>query len=308
MPSARIAVAPFAEPGIVAAVERAGGTLVEPGDADGLIWTNPGDPEGLAALLPDSSARWVQLPFAGIEEFVAAGVLDPGRTWTCTKGIYGYACAEHALALMLAAARDLRWHARATTWRGGGLGAPERLVRGAHVVILGAGGIGRELVGLLQPFEVTTTVISRSGRAVEGAGESYPVERLDEVVPEADYVVVALALTPETERIIDARRLSLMSDTAWLVNVARGKHVDTDALVGALRAGSIGGAALDVTDPEPLPEGHPLWEMDNALITSHVANTWEMALPELRAMVERNVRAFSVGAPLDGLVDIRLGY
>ncbi|MQB00085.1 MAG: hydroxyacid dehydrogenase, partial [Actinobacteria bacterium] len=106
----------------------------------------------------------------------------------------------------------------------------------------------------------------------------------------------------------DARRLALMKPHAWLVNVARGAHVDTDALVAALEARSIGGAALDVTEPEPLPEGHPLWGMDNALITSHVANTWDMALPELRAMVERNVSAFAAGRELEGLVDIDLGY
>jgi len=304
----KIAVVPFPEPGIVAAVERGGGDAAEAVVADGLVWTNPADPGGLKETLATSPARWVQLPFAGIEEFVAAGVLDADRTWTCTKGIYGYSCAEHAVALMLAAARDLKYHAGATNWRGGGLGAPERLLRGAQVLILGAGGIGRELVGLLEPFGVRTVIVSRSGRTVEGAGSAHAVGDLDRLLPEADYVVLALALTPETRRIIDHRRLALMRPTAWLVNVARGGHVDTDALVSALRGGGIGGAALDVTDPEPLPDGHPLWSIGNALITSHVANTWDMALPELRAMVERNVAAFAGGGRLEGLVDVELGY
>jgi phosphoglycerate dehydrogenase-like enzyme len=306
--SPRIAVVPFPEPGIIGSVEAGGGDVTEPEEADGLVWTNPGDPSGLKEALVTSPARWVQLPFAGIEEFVAAGVLDPARTWTCTKGIYGYACAEHALALMLAAARDLRWHARATTWRGGGLGSPERLLRGAQVLILGAGGIGRELVRLLGPFEVETTVVSRSGREVEGASAARRVDDVDDLLPAAAFVVLALALTPATRRLIDRRRLSLMRPDAWLVNVARGAHVDTDALVAALEERSIGGAALDVTDPEPLPEGHRLWTLDNALITSHVANTWDMALPELRAMVERNVAAFAAGEELEGLVDVDLGY
>ena len=308
MSAPRIAVVPFPEEGIVAAVRRGGGEIAEPGVADGLIWTNPGDPRGLKDALEGSSARWVQLPFAGIEEFVAAGVLDRTRTWTCTKGIYGYACAEHALTLMLAAARDLRWHLRAHSWRGGGLGAPERLLRGSRVLILGAGGIGRELVHLLQPFEVDTTVVSRSGRSVDGATHVAATEALDDLLPEADYVVLALALTPATEGMIDTRRIALLKPTAWLVNVARGRHVDTDAVVEALQAGRIGGAALDVTEPEPLPEGHPLWTLDNAIVTSHVANTWEMALPELRGMVERNVRAFAAGEPLEGPVDVELGY
>lgn len=304
----KIAVEPFPDPGIVAAVEAGGGEVADADRADGLVWTDPRDPAALKDLLPTSAARWIQLPFAGIEEFVTAGVLDPGRTWTCTKGIYGYACAEHALTLMLAAARDLPWHARAATWRGNGLGSPERLLRGSHIVILGAGGIGRELVGLLAPFRVRTTVVSRSGRGVEGADAARSVDELDQLLPAADYVVLALALTPATKRMIDRRRLGLMKPHAWLVNVARGAHVDTDALVAVLEEGGIGGAALDVTDPEPLPDDHPLWTLDNALITSHVANTWDMALPELRAMVERNVTAFARGHQLEGLVDVELGY
>lgn len=304
----KIAVVPFPEPGIIASVESGGGEIADPERADGLVWTNPGDPAGLKDALMGSTARWVQLPFAGIEDFVAAGVLDPARTWTCTKKIYGYACAEHALTLMLAAARDLRWHARATTWRGGALGAPETLLRGSEILILGAGGIGRELVRLLAPFGVRSTVVSRSGRGVEDADAVSPVDALDDLLPAADYVVLALALTPETRHIIDRRRLGLMKPSAWIVNVARGGHVQTEALVAALGEGSIGGAALDVTDPEPLPGGHPLWALDNALITSHVANTWAMALPELRAMVDRNVRAFAAGGELEGLVDIQLGY
>ncbi|MQA99332.1 MAG: hydroxyacid dehydrogenase, partial [Actinobacteria bacterium] len=205
----RIAVEPFPEPGILAAVRAGGGEIAEPDGAEGLVWTNPGDPAGLKEALSSSAARWVQLPFAGIEGFAGAGVLDPARTWTCTKGIYGYACAEHALTLMLAAARDLRWHARATNWRGGGLGSPERLLRGSEVTILGAGGIGRELVRLLAPFGVRTTVVSRSGRGVEDADAAHPVEELDDLLPAADHVVLALALTPATRHIIDARRLSL---------------------------------------------------------------------------------------------------
>jgi phosphoglycerate dehydrogenase-like enzyme len=102
--------------------------------------------------------------------------------------------------------------------------------------------------------------------------------------------------------------LSRMGPKAWLVNVARGGIVDTGALVDALRAKQIGGAALDVTDPEPLPDGHPLWVLDNALITPHVANTWEMALPELRGLVRRNVAHFAAGEPLEGVVDPLTGY
>src|SRR5439155_21135749 len=98
-------------------------------------------------------------------------------------------------------------------------------------------------------------------------------------VPEADWIVLAAALTPDTERLFDSAMIARMRPGAWLVNVGRGGLVDTDALVEALREGAIGGCALDVTDPEPLPDDHPLWDLDNAVVTSHAANTWAMALP-----------------------------
>jgi D-3-phosphoglycerate dehydrogenase len=102
--------------------------------------------------------------------------------------------------------------------------------------------------------------------------------------------------------------LTRMKKDAWLVNVARGALVDTEALVEALQRGEIGGAALDVTAPEPLPEGHPLWALDNCIITPHVANTWVMGLPALSALVERNVGHFGAGEPLEATVDPKLGY
>jgi D-3-phosphoglycerate dehydrogenase len=121
-------------------------------------------------------------------------------------------------------------------------------------------------------------------------------------------VVVAAAYTPETKGLFDAEMLARMRPDAWLINVARGGLVDTDALVGALRRKEIAGAALDVTDPEPLPDDHPLWSLDDVVITPHVANTWVMGLPELRARITRNVRRFAAGETLEGPVDPSLGY
>jgi phosphoglycerate dehydrogenase-like enzyme len=121
-------------------------------------------------------------------------------------------------------------------------------------------------------------------------------------------VVLALALTDETVGIIGAAALAAMPAHSWLVNVSRGRHVDTDALVDALARGSIGGAAIDVTEPEPLPEGHPLWSAPSCLITPHVGNTPEMGVPLLAARVRENVALFAAGRPLLGLVDVRLGY
>lgn len=276
--------------------------------ADALIWTDPYDPKGLAKVIRKVDPRWVQLPFAGIEAFFRDQVIDKGRLWTCAKGIYGPATAEHALALMLASARRLHDHVGAQGWRFGGFGTPERRLKDSVVLIVGTGGIGRALIGMLQPLGPRIHAVNRSGKPTEGAELTEPVENLPHLVAEADYVVLAAALTKETHHLFDRGMLDYMKEDAWLINVARGGLVVTDDLVKALRRGTIGGAALDVTDPEPLPIGHPLWTCDNVIITPHVANTWDMALPELRALVSRNVAHFAAGEELEGLVDPALGY
>src|SRR3989442_4309173 len=130
-----VAVLPPSPP-IEEAVRAAAGVLVEDsGEADAIVWMDPTDPEGLRDALASSRARWVQLPFAGIKEFLAAGVIDPARTWTCAKGIYGPACAEHAFALVLLAARGLHRHARARRWRSRGEFSSARRLKGGTVLI-----------------------------------------------------------------------------------------------------------------------------------------------------------------------------
>ena len=309
MSAPKVAIKPATTDQLEDAVRAGGGDPVDDAaTADAIVWINPRDPEGLRQVLASSSATWIQLPFAGIESFVAAGVIDPERTWTCTKGVYGHACAEHAVALMLAAARRIHQHARDRKWVEGGFGSPERRLAGTTAVIVGTGGIGSALVPMLAPLRVRAIGVNRSGSALAGAERTVRVGELGEVIGEADWVVLAAASTPETRHLIDAPMLERMKPTAWVVNVARGELVDTDALVDALRARSIGGAGLDVTDPEPLPADHPLWSMDEVIITPHVANTWDMAVPELVAMVERNVARFASGKALEGQVDPRLGY
>ena len=120
--------------------------------------------------------------------------------------------------------------------------------------------------------------------------------------------MLALALTEQTRSGVGAAQLRAMREDAWLVNVARGAHVDTDALVTALREGQLGGAALDVTDPEPLPDGHPLWDLPNCVNTPHTANPWQTAQPLLAERIADNVRRDVAGDPLQGLVDLDAGY
>jgi phosphoglycerate dehydrogenase-like enzyme len=290
-------------------VEEGGGALVAATEAEAIVWIDPADADGLKRALAESPARWVQLPFAGIEPFVAAGVLDPDREWTCAKGIYGESCAEHALAFMLVAAHRMHIHLRARRWIADEEKVHERRFHAnATVAIVGTGGIGQSLASMLQPFEVRVLASNRSGRPLEGAERTVPTDGLPEILGEADFVVLAAALTENTRGLFDTAMLAHMRPHAWLCNVARGGLVDTDALVAALRSGSLGGAALDVTDPEPLPDGHPLWSLENAIITPHVANTWVMGAPALRSLVARNVARFAAGEELEGRVDPALGY
>lgn len=302
-----VAVEPDRSDLVTAAVEEGGGTVVDLADEpDALVWMAARDTDGLRrALEAAPSARWVQLPFAGVEEFADAGVLDRDRTWTCAKGAYSEPVAEHALALALAGLRQLPRHLAARSW--GEQGAAT--LYDARVVVVGGGGITEALLGLLAPLRVRATVVRRSGgTATEGAERTVGMDQLHEALPGALVVFLALALTAETDQLFGARELAAMDDTAWLVNVARGRHVDTDALVEALSDGTIAGAALDVTEPEPLPDGHPLWDLENCLITPHTANPWQTAQPLLSRRIADNVRRFGAGEPLLGLVDLDAGY
>ncbi|QBI19033.1 hydroxyacid dehydrogenase [Egibacter rhizosphaerae] len=302
----RVAVAPVGTRDYVReAVRRGGGELVDPVDAEALVWTDVADPEGLTDLLaryPD--IRWVQLPWAGVEPYAAAGVFDDDHVWTCGKGVYAEPVAEHALALGLAGLRELQRYARAEGWSGE---AGISLVRG-RVTIFGGGGVTEHLVRLLRPFECHITVVRRHAQEIEGVDRVLDFERRYEALKGADLVVLALALTPETRSLVGQVELELMEPHAWLVNVARGGHVVTEELLEALRDDTIGGAALDVTEPEPLPDGHPLWSLPNCLITPHIANTEDMAQPLLAARIEENVRRYGEGRDLIGYVDPRLGY
>jgi phosphoglycerate dehydrogenase-like enzyme len=299
-----VTVGPNPAPFAVEAAEAGGAAVVSLTDnPDALVWLESQDVEGLAeALRVAPGVRWVQLPSAGVE--LMTEVIDQSRVWTCAKGAYAQPVAEHALTLALSGLRILSTRVAARSWgKPGGTS-----LFGERVTILGGGGITRSLLALLAPFEVEATVVNRSGNPLPGAARTVPVSELDSTLSDALVVVLALSLTPESRGIIGEKQLGLMDQTAWLVNVARGGHVDTDALVDALRQGTIAGAALDVTDPEPLPDGHALWDLSECIITPHTADTIEMVLPLLAERIRTNVAHFAAGEPLVGLVDPEAGY
>ena len=280
-----------------------GGQVVALADAEALIWAAPRDPgllENVLAEAPD--LQWVQLPFAGIETFVH--LVDDDRLWTCGKGVYAEPVAELALSLALAGMRGVVPYARASEWSR----PMGRNLLGASVTIMGGGGITQSLLRLLQPFDCHTTVVRNRVVEMEGADEVLEADRYVDALAGADVVVLALALTSETEGMMSRTELEMMEPHAWLINVARGRHVVTDDLVWALQHAVIGGAALDVTDPEPLPAGHPLWSMPNCIVTPHVGNTPEMAVPLLAERITANVNRYAHGEPLLGRVHHDLGY
>jgi len=290
---------------LVQAVEAGGGEVTDPDVAEALVWAEPARADLLPPMLDDNvNIEWVQLPYAGIEPFLEMLRSRPNLTWTCGKGVYAPPVAEHVLAMALAGLRGLSSYAQADSWS-----QPQgRNLFGANVTILGGGGITEHLIPLLQPFDCKIAVVRNQLIPVQGATEVLASQDLHSVLPSSDLLVLALALTPETAGIISKTELALLPNHAWLINVARGGHVVTEDLVEALREGSIGGAALDVTDPEPLPDGHPLWSFDNCLITPHIGNTPEMGLPLLAQRVTDNVERRIAGSNLIGPVDVGLGY
>lgn len=305
-----IAVLPQASAFFSAAVTAGGGEVAPLGEhTRGLVWLSEKRADELLQVLrAHPQIGWVQLPWAGVDGF--ATVLEhyvdgSGPLFTSAKGAYSEPVAEHAVTLVQAVLRELSPKARAASW------APARTglsLYGRHVVIVGAGGIAAEILRLLQPYRVQTTVVRRGAEPMPGADHTVTTDALPSVLPTADVLILAAASTTETRHLIGADELALLRPTAALVNIARGALVDQLALADALRTARLLGAGLDVTTPEPLEADHPLWAEPRCLITSHSADTPEMTAPLLARRITENVRGFLAGGPLVGIVDPALGY
>ncbi|QBJ96813.1 hydroxyacid dehydrogenase [Rhodococcus sp. ABRD24] len=303
-----IALGPTPDDLLADAIVRGGGELADLADAQALVWAG----DGVTTFpyeLPES-IRWVQLPSAGVEHWFDAGVIQrhPDIVWTSAAGAFAATVAEHAFALLLAGVRALPEHLTATTWRQQEFFGRVSTLHGSRVAIIGAGGIGRALIPMLASVGATVIAVNRSGRPVPGAAETLTADRVDEVFARADHVVVAAPATSETRHLVGAAQLAHLGPKSWVINVARGSLVDTDALVNALRDNRIGGAGLDVTDPEPLPDGHPLWTLPNAIITPHDSNPPSVRPAAFAGHVEGNVRRFITGGELVARIDPAAGY
>ena len=254
---------------------------------------------------PDVLARAAEMPrlqvvqtlTAGYEEFLP--LVPPGVTLCNAAGLHDTSTAELAVALALASGRHLDDFARnqpAGTWRF----EFGRALADQRVLIVGYGHIGRAIEHRLDGFEVASiTRVARQART--GPPPVHPIEDLHRLLPQADVTFLIAPHTPQTEGMIGTAELALLPDGALLVNVARGKLVDTDALVAALETRRIR-AALDVTDPEPLPPGHPLWRQPGALISPHVGGASTAFFPRADRLIAAQLNRFVAGQPLENIV------
>ncbi len=285
--------------------EGGGRVTTNPAAATAIVWLSK-DVDDLHMVLHDR-IRWVQLPDAGVEKWLAAGIIDDTRDFTSAQGCYGLQVAEHALALMMACLRNLPAYARARGWD-----RPERaggsLVAGSRVLVVGAGDIGSRFVRMLAALGADVTALTRSGRQMPGATSGLAADQLHEVLPTADVVVICAPSTPRTRTLFGRREFALMKRTAFLINVSRGELVDTAALTEAVRDGIIAGAGLDVVDPEPLPDHSSLWDLPGVIITPHVANPAGLKEAALGNRVRENTERFVTGRELLGLVRLDRGY
>jgi phosphoglycerate dehydrogenase-like enzyme len=225
--------------------------------------------------------------------------LPPGVTLCNARGVHDASTAELALALMLASIRRIPEYVRAQD-QGSWLRGATPALADKHVLIVGYGSIGAAIERRLIPFETTVTRVANRARPDD---DVYGSEELPQLLPVADVVVMVTPLTDQTRRMVDADFLGLMKPGALLVNVARGGIVDTTALLAALEAGHVT-AALDVTDPEPLPGDHPLWNAPGVLISPHVGGNSSAFLPRARRLVREQLRRFVNDEPLDNVVAV----
>lgn len=252
------------------------------------------------------SLKWIQLLSAGYDAVARYGV-PPGVTVTNAGDAYTPSVAAQAIALLLGVQRQfpaLLANQNRHTWDK--TFAPRCSIPfDSTIAVLGFGHIGSEIGRLLRAFGARVIAVTRHGLPHLNADETVPISQLHAILPRADAIVIALAASPETRHLIGAKQLALMKPSAVLVNIARGYIVDCVALADALKTGIIGGAGLDVTEPEPLPEGHPLWDAPNLILAPHMAGASGPVIGQrLAAVVGDNVERYLAGKPLAHLVSL----
>ncbi len=255
--------------------------------------------------------KWLQLNYAGSDNYAAPGVLPEGVILTNASGCYGLAISECMLAGILQLIKRLDQYQRNQAqhiWRNEGAVSS---IEGSTTLVVGFGDIGSSFAQRMHALGSTVIGIRRNVTdKPDYVSALYQMDALDRLLPLADFVSLSLPNSPQTQKIMGTKQFAEMKDSAILVNVGRGSAVDTDALVSALNGGQIGGAVIDVVDQEPLPAEHPLWDAPHLVLTPHVTGNYN--LPEtLRRIVNlslRNLAAYLNGQPMESVVDFKTGY
>lgn len=293
----------------IAALEAQGHEYVALEDNPDLVLFG-GGPKDFPDELPDS-VKVVQIQYAGIEGLLEAGILAEhaanGVRFANAGGLYDDTVAESTLALLLAV--EHRMKAVDREWNNTQLFKEKGyLFDNKKLALIGAGGIGKTLIRFLEPFGMEITAVNRSGNPVDGADRTVAMKDADEVWADHDYFVLLTPLTEETRHMVNTDRIEQMKDTAVVVNVGRGPLIDTEALTDALVNGKLRGAGLDVTEPEPLPADHKLWDLDNCVITPHTANIPRYMERRIGALALKNWDLFEAGEAMTTEVDVEAGY
>ncbi|XEC96352.1 D-2-hydroxyacid dehydrogenase [Paenibacillus tarimensis] len=222
------------------------------------------------ALKQETALRWVQGWSAGVDKLPLDTLRQYGVILTDASGIHPHPMAETAFALMLGLTRNLHLAVRSQQSRHWNPGSSYGEMYGKTIGIIGAGEIGMEIARLAKAFGMQVLGVRRSGRPATGVDQMTGLSGLEGVLRQSDYIVNILPLTGETKGLFDAAAFNQMKSGSYYINIGRGATTDTAALVGALRSGRLAGAGLDVFDTEPLPQEHPLWELDNVILTPHI--------------------------------------
>ena len=265
---------------------------------------------GLLSVSP--KLRWLCVPSAGAEQYLKPALKDRGVLLSNSSGAYGVTIAEHIVMVTLELMRRQQEYQALVAKRGWRRDLPIHSIRDSRIAMLGTGDIGWEAASRLRAFGPKSIVgVNRSGRAAEGFfDEIFMIDRLDDILPDTDLLVLSLPDTPDTRGLLDARRLQLLPEGAFIVNVGRGSAIDQAALEQALRAGCLGGAALDVFVREPIPPEDTLWDCSRLLITPHVAGN--MTLPytvsRIVALFLEDFERYCDGLPLKRGLSLTKGY